>query len=199
MERMDMSEDLINGVARFRSNVHPAMAELFGELAHGQSPDVLFLTCADSRIDPALITQTHPGELFVSRNAGNAVPPASAAAEGLGAVASIEYGVKVLGVSEIIVCGHSDCGAVKAAHAGEPLTALPAVDGWLRFVGAGDDAGQNLDHAIEANVRLQLDHLMSYDFVADAVAAGELRLRGWTYDIGSGEIREWSGTRFEAL
>lgn len=187
-------EKLISGVARYTADVHPTKQPLFDELATGQSPEVLFLTCADSRIDPSLITQTDPGDIFVCRNAGNIVPPSDSGLAAEGMAASIEFAVKALLVSEIVVCGHADCGAIKGAMDPESVTALPHVAGWLRFASTGGQA--QLNDAIEANVVAQIEHLMTYDYVADAVERGTLNLSGWVYDIGSGSVRMYDGTSF---
>ena len=104
-------EELIQGVTKFQNEVYPGKEAAFRKLANGQNPEVLFITCADSRIDPGMLTQTQPGDLFICRNAGNVVPPHSNQTGGM--TASIEFAVAALGVSHIVVCGHSDCGAMK--------------------------------------------------------------------------------------
>jgi carbonic anhydrase len=185
---------IIDGVARYTSEIHPNRQPLFDRLATGQSPEVLFLTCADSRIDPSLITQTDPGDIFVCRNAGNIVPRSDAGLAAEGMAASIEFAIKALRVSMIVVCGHADCGAVKGAMYPDSVTELPQVAAW---VGHADTGGNSdLNAAIEANVLTQIDNLWTYDFVAEAVAAGTLQLAGWVYDIGSGSVKIHDGDRF---
>lgn len=179
------------GYESFREATFPQHQELFDHLKGGQSPEVMFVTCSDSRIDPNLITQTLPGDLFVIRNAGNLVPTRQAS----GVAATLEYGVKALKVKHIVVCGHSHCGAVSAALAPESLGELPYVAAWLNESGPTlpadlPEGDGKLNAAVEANVRAQLDNLRSLQFVADAVAAGDLELHGWVYEFESGEIRE---------
>ncbi|WP_433869416.1 carbonic anhydrase [Saccharopolyspora sp. CA-218241] len=160
------------------------------ELAAGQKPGALFIGCSDSRVIPSLITGAEPGALFELRTAGNVVPkyaPDSGSSE----MGTIEYAVLRLGVPEIIVCGHSHCGAVTAlAVAGQGLDDLPALCGWL---GTGSRSGGTVqDPAVraesQAHVREQLDALREYPFVQDRVAAGELRLHGWFYEIDTGRV-----------
>lgn len=202
-------DHMIEGVLKFRSEIFPQRRALFEELSTGQSPEVLMITCADSRVDPGLVTQSQPGELFTCRNAGNIVPPWNRADESN--TASIEYAVTVLGVSEIVVCGHSDCGAMKGALAPESVAALPQVAGWLENSRAAVAAarsrhpeleGEALLRAVtEENVLLQLQHLRTHPAVAAALAAGKVRLHGWIYDIGAGDILAHSPEtgRFESL
>ncbi|GAL98328.1 carbonic anhydrase [Acetobacter tropicalis] len=189
---------LLRGVEHFNTEVFPAKEKLFASLASGQSPDALFIACADSRINPNLITQTEPGDLFILRNIGNIVP---AYGEMLGGVSSaIEYAVLGLGVSAIIVCGHSDCGAMKALLAPKKsgLDGMPTVATWLRNAEAArasmgelqaEDAGPaNVRTLSERNVLLQIAHLKTHPAVVAGLARGTLFLQGWFYDIGSGEI-----------
>ncbi|MBO1326965.1 carbonic anhydrase [Acetobacter suratthaniensis] len=190
---------LLRGAEHFNTEVFPAKEALFASLAKGQSPGALFIACADSRIDPNLITQTEPGDLFILRNIGNLVP---AYGEMLGGVSSaIEYAVMALGVSTIIVCGHSDCGAMKALLDPEKsgLDTMPTVKSWLRNAEAAraatlntfrsEDVGPATVRCIaEQNVLLQLAHLRTHPAVAAGLAGGTLFLQGWFYDIGSGEI-----------
>ncbi|MGO1233103.1 MAG: carbonic anhydrase [Marinobacter sp.] len=122
-------DHIVKGVLEFRKNVYPEHEDLFGELATGQSPEVLFFTCSDSRIDPNMMTGTNPGDLFICRNAGNIIPPHSNETGGM--TASIEFAVAVLNVRHIIVCGHTDCGAVKGALDVQGLKGLPHVQEWL--------------------------------------------------------------------
>lgn len=179
---------LEDGVRRFRTEGHVARADLFATLAGGQSPEVLFITCADSRIDPALITQTDPGSLFVCRNAGNIVPAWNDRADGM--IASVEYAVAVLGVSHAVVCGHAACGAMGALLDPPPADAVPAVHRWLPEAGVTPEAGETVDQLIARNARTQLGHLRTHPSVATAEGDGSLTLHAWVYDIGSGEIHD---------
>lgn len=162
--------------------------DLFAELATGQSPKTMMITCSDSRINPSLLTQTEPGELFVVRNAGNLVAPFAEGSESSGEWATIEYALSVLKVSEVIVCGHSDCGAMKAVLGGQP-TGLKAVDAWLQHA-AAPEQGCCLDSLIATNVRTQVENLLSHPIVREAVDEGRLSLHGWVYHIGSGRVEE---------
>ena len=189
-------EKLIHGIAEFQKRDYKERKKLFERLATGQSPEVLFITCSDSRIDPGLITQTEPGDLFIIRNAGNIVPPHSLNAGGN--TATIEYAVQVLGVSDIIICGHTDCGAMKGAMNPESLTTLPHVSNWLghskaalaRVKARHPDGlcGDQTLEMIQENVLLQLKHLENHPSVASKMAVHEVRLHGWIYDIEKGEI-----------
>lgn len=190
------------GVVRFRNEVYPDKKELFERLSEGQSPEALFITCSDSRIETAMMTQTDPGELFVCRNAGNIVPPYVAHAGGT--TASIEFAVAVLKVPHIVVCGHTDCGAMKGALNPEGLENLPHVKGWLGFCKAAVDivnetAGDKPDAErmrllLEQNVVLQLQHLKTHPSVAARLAKGDLELHGWVYDIKTGDVRAYDET-----
>src|SRR5688572_13908420 len=192
-------ERLIQGVAKFQREVFPEKQQLFEELASGQSPEALFITCADSRVVPDLITQSNPGDLFICRNAGNMVPPYGELHGGVSA--TIEYAVDVLGVSNIVVCGHTDCGAMKGVLHPEKVAHLPAVKTWLnhgemarRIVEAqfGElREDEKLAALIEANVVSQIEHLRTHPSVAGAIARGGVQLHGWVYDIGSGRVTAW--------
>lgn len=191
---------VMQGVSRFKKEVYPKHKDLFEKLSSGQAPEVLFITCADSRIDANLITQTGPGDLFHVRNAGNIVPPHGVDAGGT--VASIEFAVGALGTTELVICGHSDCGAMKGALAPEGLGDFPHVCNWLRHADAAvkvvkenhaDLEGQDrLERMIEENVVAQLRNLQTHPFVAARLAAGKVRLHGWVYDIGAGEISSYN-------
>lgn len=186
---------LIDGLRTFVTTVHPSERDLYERLARGQSPETLFVTCSDSRISPTHVTHTGPGDLFVIRNAGNIVPPA---AVGGGEAASIEYAVDVLKVRDIVVCGHSDCGAMKAVLDPASVRWLPAVARWLehtdrvRAIVAEQDGltpEDRLARTIETNVLTQLGHLQSHRSVAAALERGDVSLHGWVWDIASGRVR----------
>ncbi|WP_369217712.1 carbonic anhydrase [Streptomyces flavofungini] len=187
-----MPEDLASGVRRFQRDVFPAKAELFRRLATGQAPDALYIGCSDSRVVPELVTQREPGELFVIRTAGNLVPVHTPYGDGV--AASIEYAVVQLGVTDVVVCGHSACGAMSALAEGADLSAMPAVAEWLRYADAAvvetaDVAPSERTAAlIRANVLLQLSHLAKYACVAEAMDRGALTLHGWVFDIGTGAV-----------
>jgi len=197
-----------NGFKKLVKGVHKFQLEHFGEnrilfekLAHGQKPQSLFITCADSRIDPNLITGSKPGDLFVMRNIANLVPKYdSSTSTEAGAV--IEYAVSVLGVSEIIVMGHSDCGGIKAVLHPEKLNTLPAVSDWLTHAApASEDCCAfseevvELDEITRNNVLLQITHLVAYPKVAEAVENGKLRIHGWIYEIETGSISYFDQAR----
>lgn len=166
-----------------------------------QNPDVLFFTCSDSRIDPNMVTGSNPGDLFICRNAGNVIPPHSNETGGM--TASIEYAVAVLGVRHIIVCGHTDCGAIKGALDIPALKGLPHVKEWLGHCRSAMEIVRErhnidgdtpldpkyLNEAIEENVLQQVQHLRTHPVVAAKLATGKLEIHGWVYDIKSGNIR----------
>lgn len=189
-------QKLIQGLHQFQAHVFSSQRELFERLAHGQQPEALFITCSDSRINPNLLTQTGPGELFILRNAGNIIPPHGAANGGEGA--TVEFAVAALGVKDIIVCGHSHCGAVKGLLNPEGLTEMPAVASWLSHAEAtrrivkenyahltGD---ARLTAAIEENVLVQIENLRTHPAVASRLARGEVKLHGWVYNFERGEV-----------
>jgi carbonic anhydrase len=189
---------LLDGVMEFQRKVFPDQRDDFARLAQAQKPHTLFIACADSRVVPELITQSQPGELFVCRNIGNIIP---AYGEMLGGVSAVvEYAVLALGVGHIVVCGHSGCGAMKAlANPGDrALEAMPTVTSWLRNAAAAHSVVSTLhpdlqgDAAVEAlveqNVLTQLGHLRTHPSVAAQLARGVLKLHGWIYDIGTGQV-----------
>lgn len=192
-------QKLVDGIHHFQANVLGADREFFARLADGQSPETLFITCSDSRIDPNLLTNTRPGELFVLRNAGNIVPPAGAANGGEGA--AVEYAVAALGVKDIIVCGHSHCGAMKGLLDLDGLSELPAVRSWLGHAEStrrvvrenyGHLEGPPLVAAtVQQNVLAQLENLRTHPAVAASVARGALELHGWVYTIETGEVSSY--------
>ncbi|QOV34871.1 carbonic anhydrase [Streptomyces ferrugineus] len=177
--------------------------EEFAKLAEGQSPQVLFITCSDSRVVPALITGARPGELFELRTAGNIVPP-YASEHPTSEAATIEYAVEVLGVSDIVVCGHSHCGAVGALVRGDDLDAVPAVRGWLaqadpRPTGAVEDP--EVAEGVQSHVLTQLLRLRSYPFIDKKLKERQLTLHAWYYEVHKGAVHVHSAETdaFEAL
>ncbi|MFD9444011.1 carbonic anhydrase [Streptomyces sp. NPDC060006] len=168
----------------------------YRKLAEGQYPEALFITCSDSRVIPALITGARPGEIFELRNAGNIVPPHGRPGAS-GEAATIEYALEVLGVQDIIVCGHSHCGAMGALRSGDDLSALPGVDAWLDL--ARPELAPLLDGALEdpsmpavaqLNVVNQLAVLGSYPVARQRIGSGRLRLHGWYYEVDTGQVHE---------
>lgn len=189
-------DKIIDGVLKFQKDIFPTHEELFDSLANQQDPDVLFITCSDSRVDPNLVTQSKPGDLFICRNAGNIVPPHSTATGGM--TASIEYAVAVLNVRHIVICGHTDCGAMKGALNIEALDNLPHVKEWLSNcrsaheivkAQAGDSEENQLQKLTEENVLQQLLHLKTHPTVAAKLATGDLKLHAWVYEIESGKVK----------
>ena len=189
-------EKIICGVHTFQRDVFGTQRELFDRLADGQQPDALFVTCSDSRIDPCLVTQTKPGDLFVLRNAGNIIPPYGASNGG--EAAAVEFAVTGLGVKDIIVCGHSHCGAVSGLLNPEKLEKMPTVAEWLRHASAtkrivedkcADVSGDDLmTAAVKENVLVQLDNLRTHPSVASKLSQGELNLHAWVYTFENGRM-----------
>ncbi|MBE4737764.1 MULTISPECIES: carbonic anhydrase [Streptomyces] len=187
----------------------------YRKLAVGQFPEALFITCSDSRVIPALITGARPGEIFELRNAGNIVPPHDAYGAASGEAATIEYALEVLGVQDIVVCGHSHCGAMGALKYGADLSGLPRVDAWLDYArpalepvlgaatggngtdgndGSGRGSASSEDPAlrevVQLNIRNQLAVLREYPVARQQLDAGRLRLHGWYYEIDTGQVHE---------
>ncbi len=189
---------IAQGVAKFQTEIFPAQREMFERLQSGQDPLALFITCADSRVNPNLVTQTDPGEIFIERNPGNMVPPY---AEFVGGVtAGVEYAMLALKVPVIVVCGHTDCGVMKALLDPGAVHGMPGVQHWmshgiaareqmLRELPFGRREDQ-LRRLTECNVLEQIEHLMTHPSVKKRLRYGELEIRGWVYDIGSGSIRQ---------
>ena len=168
------------------------------ELAQEQHPSLLYIGCSDSRILPSHILDAHPGTVFTTRNIANIVPPHTAMQQGeMGVAAVLEYAVLHLRVTDIVVCGHSCCGGMQALAHVETLE--PGLRQWLQYaqdaqahVPAEVADAARLDALIEANVLLQLTHLRSYPFIAEAECAGTLRLHGWVYDLASERVRAYT-------
>jgi carbonic anhydrase len=202
-------DQLIEGHKHFLATVFPARRHQFKLLAERQSPEYLFITCSDSRIVPDLILGTGPGDLFITRNAGNVVPAGAAEVDGV--TATIEYAVEVLKVKHIILCGHSDCGALKAALDPKGLEKLPKARRWLSHVEGAFSHRQPLDPAdgehaelgslIRGNVVAQLHNLRAQPSVARALVENRLQVHGWYYDILTGRIEQWDDEkhRFQPL
>lgn len=193
-------QDIIDGVLKFQRDALPQRSDLFKRLANSQSPGTLFIACSDSRVVPELLTQSEPGELFVIRNAGNIVPAYGAQPGGVSA--SVEYAVAGLNVTDIVVCGHSDCGAMTAVATCKCLDHMPAVKGWLHHADAAKAVNEAREHAsaqarvnsmVRENVIAQLANIKTHPSVALALEQGRLNLHGWVYNIETGAIDALDG------
>ena len=195
---------LLDGICDFHDRVRPAYREKFAHLALDHSPDCLFVACADSRVVPNLFASTDPGDLFVFRNVGNIVPPHGGVGHG-SAGAAIEFATLALGVRDVVVCGHSSCGAMRAVISGVTPPGASTLDRWLENAGpsvarllteTGLDPSLPADDRLSrANTLQQLDHLRTYPAVAEAEAAGRLRLHAWWFDLAQAEVLGWDGKR----
>jgi len=194
MADQSVLEKLKDGVRRFQTDVHSVNADDYYRAATTpQQPHTLIVACADSRVDVETITSSGPGEVFVTRNIGNMVPAYGEMLGGVSAV--IEYAVSALGVRHVVICGHSDCGAMKALLDPASTASMPTVRSWLRngqaaltvacSMGDDDDRHSERMHRLtEENVLMQLAHLKTHPSVAGAIARGELTVSGWVYEIG---------------
>jgi carbonic anhydrase len=188
---------ILDGLTKFHNEVSQKNRRLFAKLASGQNPHAMLIACADSRVVPEFVTQSQPGDLFVSRNAGNIVPPTGRYVGGV--TAGVEYAVEVLRVSDIVICGHSDCGAMKGVLAPEKVAHLKFVSAWLQYASEAAGAVRRvspklkgkalLDAVVERNVVLQLEHLSTHPCVKDRLRSGKIRIHGWVYEIRTGQVR----------
>jgi carbonic anhydrase len=194
-------QKLADGIHDFQATYFASNREIFEQLAtHGQRPETLFITCSDSRLVPNLITSTAPGELFIVRNIGNIVPSADRGPMG-GVASAIEYAVRVLEVENIIVCGHTGCGAIEALLHPERVAHLRYVPQWVeqsrdvpaliaeRYGHLGE--AERLVAAVEENVLIQLENVRTFDFVAERLEKGTLKMNGWVFKIATGEIFDY--------
>ncbi|WP_442508603.1 carbonic anhydrase [Novipirellula sp. SH528] len=201
-------QKLVDGIHEFQDSYFTSHKLLFERLAQGQQPLALFITCSDSRIDPSLLTQTQPGELFIMRNAGNIVPPYGAVLGG--EAATIEFAVSVLKVQDIIVCGHSHCGAMNGLLHPEAVDELPAVRAWLTHAEATSrimkenykhitEEAPRLTATVEENVLVQLENLRTHPSVAAKLARGDLKLHGWVYKFETGQVFAYDAEKGQYL
>lgn len=190
-------QKLVDGIHQFQQGLFSSQQSMFEHLVDGQHPLALFITCSDSRINPNLFTQTEPGELFILRNAGNIVPPYGSSSGG--EAATIEYAVAVLGVQDIVICGHSHCGAMSGLLDQSQLTDLPAVRSWLGHAESTHriirenythitDPQARLTATVEENVLVQVENLRTHPSVASAISRGALNLHGWVYKFETGQV-----------
>lgn len=189
-------QKLVQGIHHFQTNIFRTQRERFEKLVDGQRPLALFVTCSDSRVNPNLITQTDPGDLFIIRNAGNIIPPHDPNPGG--EEATIEYAIVELKVRDIIVCGHTRCGAVTGLIGSDRLGEMPAVRYWLSHAEATRriirekyghlSETELVNAAVQENVLVQLENLRTHPAVAARLARGELKLHGWVYKIETGAV-----------
>ncbi len=189
---------LIQGIIDFRDKLTPEKREMYARLALGQKPDALLIVCSDSRVAPNYFASTNPGDLFVLRNAGNLVPPSSAFPDDNSAAAVIEYAIFVLNVQDIIICGHSECGAMQALIDGVSLNTCPHIDTWLKYaenslyrVRNGENITPSLslhNRLSQSNVLQQMEHILSYPFIRERVDAKKLHVHGWWFDIANTRV-----------
>lgn len=191
-------QKLVQGVHHFQRGVFGSQRDFFQKLVAGQRPMAVFITCSDSRISPNLITQTEPGELFILRNAGNIVPSHGAGTAG-GEAATIEFALCELKIPDIIICGHSHCGAMNALLTGEEaLKDMPATRAWLNNAEATRriirekythlEGQAKLTACVEENVLVQLENLRTHPVVAAGLARKTVNLHGWVYKFETGEV-----------
>jgi carbonic anhydrase len=195
-------QKLIQGIHQFQEHNFGPLQGLFEKLSKGQSPETLFITCSDSRIDPNLLTRSQPGELFILRNAGNIVPPHGAGNGG--EAATIEFAVAALGVKDIIICGHSHCGAMKGLLEPAMVASLPSVSSWLSHAETTRrivqdnykhlDGDAKITATVEENVLVQLENLRTLPSVASRLVKGDLHLHGWVYKLETGEVFAYDAT-----
>ncbi len=185
-------QNLLPGLRVFSERIFPEQQPLFESLSQGQKPHTLMITCSDSRIDPNLVTQTKPGEIFIVRNAGNIIPPYGASRGG--EEAAIEFAIEGLGVSNIVICGHSKCGAMAALVDHANLDSLPCVKDWLGHAHATKrrmsmtTSKPVLADVVEENVLVQADNLKTHPSVSAALRAGKVQLYGWVYNFEYGTV-----------
>lgn len=191
-------QKLVSGVHTFQREIFQTKGELFAQLSKGQNPETLFITCSDSRVVPSIVTSSEPGDLFELQNAGNIIPAFGAG--GIGEAATIEYAVSALKVKDVVICGHSQCGAMTGLLYPEKIEELPAVRGWLQhaettrriirenYKHLNDNPAALLTATVEENVLVQLEHLRTHPAVAVAISRKQLRLHGWVYKIETGEV-----------
>lgn len=189
--------ELLNTVSQFKNKTFRELQEIFLKLSQGQNPNTLFITCSDSRIIPSSLTQTQPGDLFIVRNVGNIVPPYPALCS---EAAAIEYAVNVLHVKDIIICGHSKCGAMQGLLTPSIQDTLPLLANWLNYAQNVLKKMNEIDNrfdinpalqlqtAIELNIKNQMEHLQTYPNIADKLKQNQIRIHGWYYKIETGEV-----------
>lgn len=191
-------EKLIKGIVDFRKGLTEESRALFAKLALGQKPDTLFIACSDSRVVPNLFASTNPGDLFVLRNIGNLIPPATAPDQDNSASAVIEFAIFSLNVTDIIVCGHSECGAMQALAKGIDTLSCPHLESWLKY---GEESLRKVRHGMiidptlsehnqisQVNVLQQVEHIKTYPFIRERLEKKKVRVHGWWFDIAHADV-----------
>lgn len=189
---------LIQGIADFRKNLNDDHRSLFAKLALGQKPDSLFIACSDSRVVPNVFASTNPGDLFVLRNIGNLVPPVEYADQDASASSAIEFSIFNLRIADIIICGHSECGAMHALSCGVDTKECPHLATWLKYgqeslnkVRSGitlDASLSEVNQLSQVNVLQQMEHIRSYPFIQERIKKKELRVHGWWFNIAEASV-----------
>lgn len=187
-----MTHALLEGLTRFRREYFPRFEEHYRRLvAEGQRPGTLFVGCSDSRVLPQLITDSAPGELFVVRNVGNMIPPFEADSSHHGVSAAIDYAVDILEVRDIVVCGHSHCGAIRALYQ-PPPDPSENLSRWLELAAQarvdGPMSEALLRRTEKRSILLQLDRLLDFPNVRRGVESGSIALHGWYYVLEEGDV-----------
>ncbi|MBX2813826.1 MAG: carbonic anhydrase [Myxococcales bacterium] len=198
-------KELVDGYHRFRRDLYPTCKDVYAKLASGQQPPVLFITCSDSRVNPELYGQQDPGQLFVIRNAGNIVPTYGADSGSVSA--TIEYAMRGLRVSSVVICGHTGCGAMGALLHPEDLGDLPEVESWVQQAEAArqvvearypaEEEDVRLQKCVETNVLIQIQHLQTHPSVAERLAEGNLTIFGWVFDISTATLHQYNESKRE--
>ena len=191
-------EKLIKGIVDFRKSLTEESRALFANLALNHKPDALFIACSDSRVVPNLFASTNPGDLFVLRNIGNLIPPCSSSLQDSSASAALEFSVLSLNISNIIICGHSECGAMQALTKGASSLCCPHLESWLKH---GEKSLNKIREDIilnpslsehnqvsQVNVLQQIEHILSYPFIQDRLEKKQLRVHGWWFDIAHADV-----------
>jgi carbonic anhydrase len=196
---------LVQGIIDFRKSLTKESRSLFAKLALGQKPDALFICCSDSRVAPNVFASTNPGDLFVLRNIGNLIPPASSSLQETSVPAAIEFSLFSLNVSDIIVCGHSECGAIRALVEGMDAVSCPHLKSWLKY---GEESLTKVRKGLiispylsehnqvsQVNVLEQMKHVASYPAVRERIEKKQLRIHGWWFDIAQADIYSYEQSR----
>jgi len=203
----DDVKNILKGITDFRKNLSEDYKDLFSKLKNHQDPDTLFICCSDSRIVPSLISSSNPGEAFVLRNVGNIIPAYTFSLEDNSAPAAIDYAVNVLNITDVVLCGHSDCGAMKAVREGLDNLSNTHLKAWLENAEDAlitiDDENTEKTNAPEINeiskqnVLLQIEHLKTYPSIKSRIDDNKLSIHGLWFDVGNAEVYYYDPTSSE--